>query len=280
MATAYYNGEYCDFCDVRIPLTDRCVFFGDGIYDAVIGKNGGIYLENNHISRFCENSKKLKLNLGMNEKELSEILHNVIRKSGFEEYFIYFQLTRSLNERRHEFGESKESNLLITIKPHTMPSKDTFLKLITTEDIRYRMCNMKTLNILPSVLASQKAHEAGCDEAVFHREGVVTECAHSNILIVKDGVLKTHPDCELILPGIMKSRLLFLAREMNIHVEEKPFTLQQLYSADEILVSATGKLCLRANIVDKKVLKESSSNVGKLLIEEIFDDYSKSMQHI
>ncbi len=280
MSIAYYNGGYTDFQNVKIPLSDRCVFFGDGIYDAVVGKGGKIYLESDHIARFFENSKKLKLNISMTKSELSEILHSVIEKNGFEEYFIYFQLTRSLCERRHEFGDSNASNLLVTIRPHNMPDKDTLLKLISTEDIRYRMCNMKTLNILPSVLASQKAYESGCDEAVFCRDGVITECAHSNILIVKDGILKTHPDCELILPGIMKSRIIYLAKKMGIYVKEEPYTIDELYLADEVLVSATGKLCLKAGLIDGKTTNNPSSNVGKLLIEAIFSDYCKSMKTV
>lgn len=118
--------------------------------------------------------------------------------------------------------------------------------LSSTEDTRFLHCDIKTLNLLPAVMAAQKAQEEGCQECVFHRGEVVTECSHSNISILKDGVLRTHPLDRYILPGIARKHLLMAAVRRNIPIDERPFTMDELRQADEVLVTSSSKLCLVA----------------------------------
>ena len=127
---------------------------------------------------------------------------------------------------------------------------DKTMKLISMEDIRFLMCNVKTLNLIPSVQAYQKCIEEGCQETVFHRGDRVTECAHSNILIIKDGVLQTPPRDNLILPGITLKHLLELAQANGIPTKEEPFTMEELKNADEVIVSSSGGLCIQAVELD------------------------------
>ena len=132
------------------------------------------------------------------------------------------------------------------MKPGKKADPDHVLKLVSTEDTRFLHCNIKTLNLLPNVMAAEKAHEAGCDECVFHRGDIVTECAHSNISILKDGVFITHPTDHYILPGISRMHLIQECRRLGIPVDETPFTMKELREADEIIVSSSTKLALRA----------------------------------
>jgi D-alanine transaminase len=128
------------------------------------------------------------------------------------------------------------------------------LKLITYEDERYLYCNIKTLNLLPNVLASQKAAEAGCNEAVFHRGDIVTECAHSNISILKGGVLRTAPLTKYILPGTVRKQMLELARENDIPIDETAFTLSELLNADEVIVTSTTLMIHGTESIDGKAV--------------------------
>ena len=123
-------------------------------------------------------------------------------------------------------------------------------KLISLEDNRYKLCHIKTLNLIPSVLASQRAAEQGCDEAVLHRGSRVTECAHSNISMLKDGVLRTAPTDELILPGIARKHLIALAKENGVPVVEEPFSMVELMNADEAIVTSSSALCMRVESID------------------------------
>lgn len=277
MSIAYYNGDFCDFSSVRIPLSDRSIFFGDGIYDAAIGKGGGIYLEKEHLDRFFSNAEKMNIPIKVKRNELSALIRKLISENGYEEYFIYMQLSRFGKARTHSYPDTEESNLLITVKEHTLPDPSNELKLITLPDIRYSMCDVKTLNLLPAVLASKKAEESGCDEAVFVRDGVVTECAHSNIHIIKHGVLYTHPNGKFILPGITRGRLLYFCQMLGIKTIEIPFTVSELYGADEVLVTSTTKLCQNATEIDGKTLQKSNSLVGKMLISALFEDFFKKV---
>lgn len=277
MCIAYYNGQFCDYSDVRIPLSDRCIFFGDGIYDAAIGKNGAVYLEEEHIDRFFENANRMDIRLQVSKKELSELLSEVIKRNGFKQYFLYFQLSRTSSERAHSYTTDSGSSLLITIKPHKLPDKTKNFKLITTEDIRYKMCDIKTLNLLPAVLASKKAEECGCDEAVFIRDGVVTECAHSNVFIVKDGVVSTHPVGPHILPGITRKRVLYLCRKLGIEYCEKKFSRKDLFSADEVLITSTSKLCIKASLIDGLEVgcKNAENSLANAIIDSLEEDFEQ-----
>lgn len=273
MSIAYYNGTFCNFEDVKIPLSDRSVFFGDGIYDAAIGRLGGIYLEDEHITRFLNNAQRLNIPVNFSEAQLSALLHEIILRNNFEEYFIYFQLTRYCEERRHAYSNVKKSNLLITVKQHSLPDFEKKIKLITCEDLRYYMCDIKTLNLLPAVLASAKAESAGCDEAVFIRGGTVTECAHSNIAIIKNGILYTHPKSSLILPGITRERLLFMCEKLSIPYKEAPFSESELKDADEILITSTTKLCVAVSKIDGENVGKCNNCVSKALISALKKDF-------
>ena len=273
MSIAYYNGDFCNFEDVRIPLSDRSVFFGDGIYDAAIGKDGGVYLEGEHLDRFFSNAERMNIPVSFNRSELSNLIRKLILENGYGEYFIYMQLSRFSAERTHTYPDTEKSNLLITLKEHKLPNPDKELKLITLPDVRYSMCDVKTLNLLPAVLASKKAEMSGCDEAVFIRDGAVTECAHSNVHIIKNGILYTHPNGKFILPGITRKRLIYFCNKLGIEVKEIPFPAAALYDADEILVTSTTRLCQKATEIDGKRLQSNTSTVGKRLILALFEDF-------
>lgn len=170
-----------------------------------------------------------------------------------EDVLLYWQVTRGTAPRDHAFpGADVPSNLWITLKPITPPARSAHLRLITAEDTRYLHCDIKTLNLLPNVMAAQRAAEAGCDECVFHRGEVVTECAHSNISILKNGVFLTHPaDC-YILPGITRALLLDACHTLGIPTLEQAFTLGELFEADEIIVSSTTQGGRLAREIDGK----------------------------
>ena len=273
MSISYYNGEFSEYEKVRIPLSDRVVFFGDGIYDAAIGRGGKIYLEEAHINRFFDNAKRLNIPLNITKSELSNILKSTISVNNMEQYFVYFQLTRAFEMRTHAYSDTQKSNLLVTVTNHEFPDIRTPMKLITRNDDRYFLCDIKTLNLLPAVMASRAAWEAGCDEAVFIRDGKVTECAHSNISIVKDGVIYTHPKSNLILPGITRERMLFICRRDGIPYVERPFERDELFMADEVILSSTTKLVSPVSHIDGIAIGKGENKLTKTLLSALRDEF-------
>lgn len=269
----YYNGKYGTRNSIKIPLTDRAVFFGDGIYDACIGKNRMIFMLKEHVDRFFSNKEALSIPLSLTKQELEETLREMAKNTDRGCFFLYFQLSRFSEKRVHAYPDEKSSNLLITVDKIDEPNPDKLIKLTEFEDIRYKMCNIKTINLLPAVLASKKAEICGADESVFHRGDTVTECAHSNIHIIKNGILFTHPKNNLILPGITREHLLLCCKKLNIEFREEPFTLKQLEEADEVLVTSSSKLCRKAESFEDIHYDTAKHRMGKALCEMMYEDF-------
>ena len=269
----YYNGEIGLIEEMRVPMLDRACVFGDGIYDATYSRNHIIYNLEEHVDRFFSSAEKLRMTVPMDKKGLSELLSELVRKVDDGEQFVYFQLTRATAPRNHVFPENIPANLWVMLRPAKIRDNEIPVKLITVEDTRFFHCDIKTLNLIPSVMASQLAHEAGCDEAVFHRGDVVTECAHSNVSIIEKGRFVTHPTGNLILPGIARANLIKTCKKLGIPVVEEPFTLDRLMNADEIIVSSSGSFCLSASHIDGKAVGGKAPEILAALRKELVEDF-------
>ena len=270
---AYYNGQFDVYDKIKIPLYDRALFFGDCIYDAAIGRYDRILWEEEHIERFLSNAKRLGIKHNYTFKKLSSLLREIAIKAKIEWYFMYFSLSRRSDRRIHSAANCQGSNLLITIEPMKVKENNPPMKLITQEDNRYGYCDIKTTNLLPAVMACTSAENAACDEAVFHRNGIITECAKSNISIIIQGRIKTHPVSNRILPGITRAHLLKAANELGIDCEETPFTISEMFSADEIIVTSTSKLCRLVNEIDGLSVGGKSSQIAGELCRKVYDEY-------
>lgn len=249
---AYYNGTIGMIEEVSMPISDRAAYFGDGIYDVAVADHYKAFRLEDHVNRFYCSAKQLRLSLPMEKEELSRLLLELLAKIDAPgSAMIYWQASRGSAPRTHVFPpKDVKANLMVMIKPLDPPTKLTHIKLITTPETRYSYRNIKTINLIPNILASQKAKESGCDEAVFHKDGLVSECSHSNIHILKDGILKTAPQTPDILPGITRMHLLSLAQANSIPIDETAFTVEELLGADEVLVTSSTALIRVADSVD------------------------------
>lgn len=271
----YYNGVTGPIEEMTIPMNDRVVYFGDGVYDATYAVNHVIFAIEDHIDRFFNSFAKLEIPFAMTKGELAKTLQDTVDKvDNTRSLMVYWQTTRGTGMRSHAFpGKDVPANLLITIRPLPLRAIDRKYKLITMEDTRFLHCDIKTLNLIPSVMASQRAKEAGCDETIFHRGPIVTECAHSNVSIIKDGVFRTAPLSNLILPGTARKHLIRLAEAKGIPTNETAFTVDELMDADEIIVSSAGTLCNAANEVDGKPVGGKAPEVLKKLQDAAVADF-------
>lgn len=245
-AFAYYDGVIAPWEQTRISLSDRSVFFADAVYDAALAANGFIAFEKEHTDRFFKNAAALDIPAPVSRDEFSAILQNMLSLANGEPCFLYYQLARSSPARTHVYGNERAGHLLITVSPTALPDTRKTLSLIGVADERYGYCHIKTVGLLPNVLAAQTAARQGADEAVFVRRGKVTECSHSNIFLLQDGVLYTHPANRRILDGIGRRHLIKLAKEVGIRVAERAFSPAALRAADDVLITSTSKLCMRA----------------------------------
>lgn len=259
MSYAYYNGRFDKKENIAIPLTDRSIYFGDAVYDVAIGCYDRILWEDEHINRLFYGAKKLGIKHSYTFEFISSLLREIAVKSMIESYIIYIQLSRSYESRKHSAIDC-DANLLITIDPFRPNIYSPPMKLMTYEDKRYDFCDIKTTNLIPAVLASTEAEMRGYDEAIFVRQGVVTECSKSNISILSQGRIVTHPKSSHILPGITREHLLLTCRELKIPVLEETFTINDLFIADEIIVTSSTKLCRSVSHINDVTVGGRDSN--------------------
>ena len=269
----YYNGNIDELDRITVPMLDRACYFGDGVYDVTFSRNHKIYMLEEHVSRIFASAARIGIHPQICENELCELLRSLIQKMDDGEQWVYFQLSRATDFRAHAFPEHPVPNLWIMLKPAKI--KDTYrpLRCITLEDQRSLLCNIKSLNLLPNVIATQKTVEAGVDECILHRNGTVTECAHSNVSILKNGTLITHAADNLILAGTGRAHLLNTCRAFGIPIEERDYTLDELRDADEILLTSASSLCMRIVELDGDAIGGKDGDTVKKLQDALLKDF-------
>lgn len=250
---AYYNGEIGPIDEIRAPITDRGFYFGDGVYDAAMVRNRKIFALPDHLDRFYNSLSLLRIPAPMERDALAALLCELVaRLDSDAPHMLYWQATRGNAHRMHAFPQNVRPSLMAFSEPCGLDRQDEPMQMITVEDTRFLHCNIKTLNLIPNVMAMQRAAEAGCGEVVFHRGDRVTEGAHSGIAILKDGVFCTPPADELILPSITRLHFMQICQALGVPVRVAPFTVDELLDADEVMILSTGAHSVPVNAVDGK----------------------------
>ena len=280
----FYDGKYDLIENISIPMTDRVCWFGDGVYDATATRNGVIYCLDDHIDRFFNSASMVEIEIPYTKDELKELLLDLVSKVDTSETngetFLYWQITRGANiPRNHIFPKNAKANLWVTVTPRKLADIYRRAKIITYEDIRFYMCHIKTLCLLPSVLASEAAERAGAEECVMYRkeaDGIknrVTEGAHTNVHCLKDGKLYTAPLDNLVLPGIARKNLIKVCNKLGIPVVEEPYSLEFLLDADEIMLSSSSNFCIVATHIDDKEVGGKAGELLRKIQDALVEDY-------
>ena len=250
---AYYNGKVGPIEEMTVPMNDRACYFGDGVYDATCVVNHVPMAFDDHIDRIYRSAKLIDIDIPMPKDEMKKMLMGLIEQVEGDVLFLYWQVTRGVGMRNHPYSAAGDKpSIWAFVRPNKMRDPFGVYKCITLEDKRFFYCNIKTINLLPAVMANQKAVEAGADETIFHRGERVTECSHSNVHIISGGHLITAPCDNLILPGITRAHILRICERLGIPVEERPFTLDEMMAADEVFFSSSSALTCRIREIDGK----------------------------
>lgn len=236
-----HNDEFIRENDLNISKEDRGYQFGDGIYEVIRVYGGDLFTAEQHIDRFYESAEKIKIVVPYTKDVFHKLMYDLVEMNEIETGQVYVQITRGDAIRQHHFPAAAEPVLVAYTKTVERPLElmQAGVKAKFIEDIRWLRCDIKSLNLLGSVLAKQEAHDAGCYEAVLHRGDIVTEGSSTNMYGLKDGVLYTHPATNLILNGITRRVILELCKNLGIKVNEVAFTKEQALQMDEFFLSST-----------------------------------------
>ncbi|MCR5449099.1 MAG: aminotransferase class IV [Solobacterium sp.] len=275
----YYNGEMGLLNEVKIPMQDRALYFGDGVYDVTFAYNHHLFAMNDHLDRFYNSCRMLEIDFPLTREELTAEIQKCVDAAETDgAVVIYWQSSRSNSKRNHVYPDpSNKPTLLITITEAKAMDYSIPMKLITWEDTRFFHCNIKTLNLIPNVVASQRAKEAGCGEAVLHRGNQLTECAHSSLLLLKDGVLIGPKLNELILPSISRKHLFEIAEELGVPTQMRDVTMDEVWNADEVIVCSTTKVTAAADTLDGKPVGMKDRELFLKLQKAYFDRVEKEI---
>jgi len=242
MVKVIVNDKIMDRTEAVIDIEDRGYQFGDGVYEVIRIYDGVLFTGDEHLDRFYSSAEKIKIAVPFQKEDLLELIHQLVQENGVKDGSLYMQLTRGASPRNHIFP-SKDTMPALTAytKEVARPveSLENGVAAMVADDIRWLRCDIKSLNLLPNLLAKQAATEQGCYEAILHRDGLVTEGSASNAYIVSGGKVKTHPATNLILNGITRQVVARICDKNNIPFVEEAFTLDDLYNADEIFVTST-----------------------------------------
>lgn len=234
----YLNGRTGSFEDSFISINDRGYVFGDGIYEVLRVYNGVPFAVADHLERLVNSAAAIEMELPWSRAQLAAITENLLVQSGIREAMVYMQISRGTAHRNHLYDPQLTPNLLITVRkiPDIDPAIYTGgVKIITQPEFRWQLCHIKSISLLGSVLAKNRAAKAVAAEAVFVMDdGTVTECAASNIFIYSNDTLLTHPANNRILSGITRKHVLQAARALGIDTREEPFTITDLLAAGEV----------------------------------------------
>lgn len=239
----YFNGEMVESGAKVVSLDDRGYCFGDGVYEVVRVYNGRAFAFSYHQDRLYRSMREMDIPVRMPPDELQELHEIMIEQSEITDGYIYLQITRGVTPRHHAFERSKlEPQMYMFIKPITtdLGGLQEGVKAITLPDERWARVDIKTLNLIPNILAQTKAEKKGAYTAILVRDGIVTEGATSNVFVMKDGVCYTHPADHHILKGITRQLVVTrVAPTAGITIIEREFDEAFLKDADEIFFTDT-----------------------------------------
>jgi len=241
----YLNGAYVRLGDAKISVLDRGFIFGDGVYDVVPCYLGQPFCMDDHLARLERNLKVIEIETGWSQTDWQQLVLDMLARSGRgADCIVYIQVSRGPAKRDHAFPAQSEPTIFCMVAPFTRPSKaqrDEGLEVVSIPDKRWLMCHIKSTSLLGNVLARQQAVEAGVDEVVQFRDGMLTEGASCNIWVVRDGVLLAPPRDNLILEGIRYRLIERLAAQCSINFESRPISKKEVQTADELMLSSATK---------------------------------------
>ena len=256
-ANAFINGAYMPAEEACLNIEDRGTLFGDGVYEFFKVYRSKLFLGDEHLSRLHSSANKLEIPVPYRDSEIIEVIEKLIRENAISHGGVYLQLSRGGGPRNHQFPDNCSPNFFIVAREMPQLPDELYksgIDAVLLPDERWKRCDIKSLNLLPNILAKEKAKKLGVYDAILYSEHGVTESTSSSVLAVIDGVLISTPPGPWILPGITMETAFGMAKELGIPVSQQFMTKEELLAADEIMLTSTRIDVLSVVKVDNKTV--------------------------
>lgn len=254
---AYVNGRYLPYAHASVHIEDRGYQFADGVYEVCEVRGGKLVDERRHMERLAHSLSEIRIARPMTTKALAVVMHETIERNRVHDGLLYLQVTRGVAKREHIFPAAEtQPSVVITARAKDRAKGEATARagiaVITVPESRWDRVDVKTIGLLPNVLARQQAREQGAGEAWFvDRDGFVTEGSSSNAWIVtRDKKIVTRPAEHGILRGITRTVALEVAKKLGFAIEERPFTVKEALAASEAFVTAATQIVMPVVKID------------------------------
>lgn len=284
---AWIEGRICDIGEANVPLEDRGYLFGDGVYEVIKVYNKKPFYLFSHLRRLQKSAALIDIELPTKIEEIESIITDLVEVGDAREGYIYIQVTRGCAERDHLFPATIKPSMVMYTRLFDYPQAMDLKKVkpidcITMPDERWLNCHIKSINLLPNVVARQRAHRAGAQEVLFYRPGgVVTEGTRSNIFAVIDGKVRTHPESRLILSGITRGIVVDILRKHNMPFLEEEFYVEDLGNVSEAWTTSTVMEVKPVTSIGKiRLFEKEPGPLYRFIVEEFWKIVQKECYNL
>ena len=272
----YINGRYCAPEEATVSIFDRGLLFADAVYEVTGVEDGKLVDFNAHMARLARSLRELQMPAPMTAQEILPVARELVARNEITEGLVYMQFTRGAEER--DFVPGRELKPTVFMFTQAKPrwenrAAETGISVKSVPDLRWARRDIKTVGLLAQVMAKRAAKEAGCGEAWMIKDGFVTEGGATSAYIVKSGLLVTRPLSNDILAGVTRGAILALSAENTVQVEERPFTIEEAYGADEAFITGASTYVCPVIKIDGHTIGNGTPGPVVKRLQEIYLDF-------
>lgn len=277
MGEVYLNGEFMPLEEARVPVMDRGFLFGDGVYEVIPVYGGRTFRLTQHMDRLNNSLRSIRMENPLRRGAWEEIFLRLIEAMPGMDQLVYLQVTRGVDSsRNHLFPQKAEPTVFVmawAAKPREPAIAKRGIAAITLEDNRWHRCDVKSVALLGNVLLRQQAQDAGAEEAILVRDGLVTEGSSTNPFLVVDGELLTPPKSHLVLPGVTRDLVVELAQGNGISCTERDIFERELEAADEIWITSSSREIQPVTLLNGAAVGAGVPGTRWIRMNALFQDY-------
>ena len=277
----YLNGEYLPLNEAKVSVLDRGFIFGDGVYEVIPSYGSKALRFKHHMQRLQNSLDAVRIENPLSNSQWQEIIDKLISDTDSQDQYIYLHITRGVASRDHRFPEKTKPTVFVmsnVLHPVDSELLKTGVAAVTLDDIRWQYCNIKAIALLPNILLRQQAVDKGAVEAILIRNGNMTEGAASNVFIVKNGLIRTPPKDNKLLPGITRDLIVELAKTHNLPIEETAISEKEFLQADEIWLTSSTKEILPVTKINEQQVGNGKPGPIWTDMFQNYQEYKKTLR--